>query len=224
MVCRGECARAADSRQDHGIWVGWIADSAIGQGGAYTNVGTRNLRRGVGSRPKNEGGGQVVLFVVTGEDVVAETQVQGEPPRDLTIILEIAANLKIPPVPNIAGEVRGTAVGKARIDTCNLFRGSIRRKVPEIEHLERRPGNVELAVFDVALDIRAKLYAVLPLAYGHHVAIGVVVLLEELRVSCIGAKPSCAGIEVRLGHAGILGNNASGVLAIAGSEFVDDRR
>src|SRR5207302_878340 len=65
-----------------------------------------HLVQKIAARSWDERSRQIVQFVVTSEQVIADTEIKGELPADLPIILEVSAELQIPPVPNIALECR----------------------------------------------------------------------------------------------------------------------
>ena len=83
---------------------------------------------------RDKRGSQIVLFVVTGEQVVTQAQIQGQALGDFPVILEIRTHFQVSPVPHVglqcrlwglveAGAGCGTDPG---IHACVFFRRSIR--------------------------------------------------------------------------------------------------
>src|SRR4029077_9490894 len=61
------------------------------------------------------------------------------------------------------------------------------------------------------------------MADRHHVAVAVVVLLEELRIAAIGTEAGGTVVEINVRHAGVVSLDSSVVLGVACAKFVHHR-
>ncbi len=190
---------------------------------AERHVGIRYLLGKAGARPEYEGGGQVVLFVMAGENVVAQAEIQGHPFGDLPVVLEIRAELQVPPMTDVGLQMGRTVGGKPGIYTCNFLGRGIGCEITQVKHFVGRTRNVEFAVFDVALDVHAHFDVVLPVANGDDIAVAVLMLFEELGVAAVRTKADCAVVEVDGGHARNGGLDPPVVLCVADRERIEDR-
>ena len=175
--------------------------------------------------------------MVAGKQVIADTQIQGQAPRGLPVILKIGAYLKIPPVPHVFGECRGWVgvetgarrCANAWIHAGIFFRRGIGSKEHGVEELVGRASHTEQAVLDVPAEICPDLKIVISVADRDHVRVRVDMLLEELRITRIGTKPGSSIVELTLYSAGLgyAGNSRVDevdVLLVANPSFVQDCR
>ena len=127
---------------------------------------------------------------MTGEQIPAQTEVQGEPPVDFPVILEIGAHFKVSPVAAVGGQLRcGILVKRFARRAANpriysgIFLGrSIRREEHGIEHLIGRPRYAERAVLQVPAKIYSNFHIVVAVVDRDHVGVGVDMLHKRLRI------------------------------------------
>ena len=140
------------------------------------------------TRPGDEGRCQVVQLVMALEQVVAQTQVQGQAACHFPVILEIGAKFDIAPVSNVARQLSRLTRDESGIHAGHLEVGSVCSEPDAVSELVRWSSDVELAVLDVSLNVSTNLDVVRTMADGNHVAVTVFMFLKQLRIAVIGTK------------------------------------
>src|SRR5580765_2257824 len=147
----------------------------------------------------------MVQFVVAGEKIVAQGEIQLQPPTYLPIVLQESTYLPVPPVPDIAFQVGGPIFGKPWIDAGNLVVRCVRRKEQRVEKGIGRPPRIDTAVLDIAPHFRTYPHVVLTMVDRNHVGVGVDVLVKSLGISQVRTETQSAVVENNAGHAGDVG-------------------
>src|SRR5208337_1135906 len=107
---RSEAARPADASQlrqrlgRSGCAV--VVHAVDGPRASRGNVGVDQLLYHVAPRTGDEGCRCVCFFAVTGIQIVAQSELQGQALGGLPVILEVRTELQVPPVPDVAGQFR----------------------------------------------------------------------------------------------------------------------
>ena len=142
-------------------------------------------------RTREEDGSKIILFGVTLVQVVAKSKVKREVAGNLPVILNIRAVFQIPPVAEVARQVRTIGAGRvsrihnARISPCQLFIRGINGKGKRIRKVVRGSRDVEFTILEVATQFVSHLHVVLAFGDRYHVRVRVDVFLKKLGISVV---------------------------------------
>src|SRR5690349_17020854 len=195
-----------------------IARRDVGVGdpvGAVTVRGMQATGTGTESRSK------VIFLFVARVEVVAHAQVKSQLAADFPIVLEVGAHLDVAPTTEIVGELLRQTALQPRIRSSNQTVRLIPRKRQLVTKEVRRTCDIEFAVFEIAIEVYADLAAVLAPLEGHHVAVGIDILVEVLRIAVVRTETSRSIIEADCRNAGRGNVGIAEVQRIPGAGFVN---
>ena len=132
---------------------------------------------------------QIIQFSEPGIQVIANAKVQGQPPRDLPVILEVQTGLPVSPVAKTGLKVGRFPAEDAGINACALAVGGVNRKKQWIEKVIRGTTEVRVAILDIPAEIDTTLQVVFAAVQRERIRIGINAFVKDFREFRYSPKP-----------------------------------